>query len=366
MRPSLVFLALVLLLVAIPFGPSGARGEDDEDLVEILVTDPMRLEDLLKAVGRVAELPLYWDSSSTLLRRAEVVGARNLKAPRRELFSLVRSLLASYDLVLVPVGPPGYQIYRVMDVRALGRGACLRMVPAPVQVTDDTLADLASQAGVYVTTTLPVSPGVNLDRAAQVVGELATANGVGQVIPLPEARALLVNDFAPAVVSIYRAVRELDAAAPRDVSWAHQITLEHLDARTAARAVGELLMTSGEGATTLAQGPVRVAACEERKALLVEALPDDFEQVEALVRQLDVPAEQPTVWTHVVKLEHIGAEEAALALEDLLPIPGDPRPSSLADSVRVVAHGETNNLLVTATPRDFEQLKAIIDQLDRE
>ena len=63
------------------------------------------------------------------------IGARNLKAPRSQLFNLVRALLTFYELVMIPVGEADNEVMLVMDARRTTSILKLTLTSAPLQLT---------------------------------------------------------------------------------------------------------------------------------------------------------------------------------------------------------------------------------------
>ena len=159
--------------VAAPRPATVVADEDDPERRASLLTEPLALEDFLKAVGKHAEFPLYWDPKSRALQNKEVIGARNLKAPRSELFNLVRALLTFYELVLIPVGPQGYEVYLVMDAR---QTAAHREAQAQVRGPDRgrTSTMYENQDGLFLTTTIRVENMTNLRDARNALNRIVT------------------------------------------------------------------------------------------------------------------------------------------------------------------------------------------------
>ena len=84
------------------------------------------------------------------------------------------------------------------------------------------------------------------------------------------------------------------------------------------------------------------------------------------VALIDVAVPVPSTRVVLVKLEHIDAPEAAGTLTQLIRSsptlwragPRDPMPS-------VVSHNQTNSLVISATERHLEAIKALIEQMDQ-
>lgn len=370
-------LVCALLLTALPGTGHADEGTEaaDDDVVEIMITESLALEDFLKAVGRHAMAPFFWDPSAKELARARFTAARNLEVTREGLFELVRSVLASYNLALVPVGPRGYQVYRVMAMHDLGSSAIVQ--PSFIELDRHNVEQFRTQHGLLVATTLRaeyVSDLVSL-RAALLAH--ATGGGVGRVEILPDLPGFAVTDFAPAVVAIRDALEQIDVPPPEPRYLARvtkRIDLEHADAEEtaaglAAQLGANLPLPAPEALSpTMRKAPVlglRILADERTNALLVSGSPERVGEVWEAVALLDVRAHVPSSWIHVVRLKHLQAVPTARALRELAAESTALRADDDAPPATIVADSQTNALLVEAAPKVFEQLAAILQQLDQ-
>lgn len=399
-----VLVALVLLLVvfvAIPGRTVVAEPEDGDELITISMKEPMDIEDFLKAVGRHTEFPLYWDPGSRAFAKKQVFGARDLKAPRSELFSLVRALLTFYELVLIPVGPKDYEVYLVMDARQ--QASIVRLKPLYVDLDESNLDHYATQDGLFLTTTIRVENMTNLRDARNALNRIVSGQNIGNVTEVPAARAFVVTDFAPNVVAIYRLLREMDVQPAGSKVIAAYIQLNDATADEIEPILQDLF-TGRERVTRRGGQPAAQASAEieqdpepriisdfRTNQLIIYATQDDIEEIREVVAKLDVPVFLPNTWVHVIKLKNLDALKTAEVLQTLIDqstffglgatsgssgTPSRPtrpgRPTQTAGSSRpgdeekpaVVADVGSNSLLVSASPRQFDELKRIVAEID--
>mgnify|MGYP000855137834 CR=1 FL=1 len=136
---------------------------------------------------------------------------------------------------------------------------------------------------------------------------------------------------------------------------------------------------SGAGAATVS----RIIPDDRTNKLIVFANRKGFEQVETLLRQLDVPTGD-TGRVHVYYLANANAEDLANTLQTLLqgqqasqtarPIARRPRegaPSSqdsgaaiFTGDIKISADPATNSLVIVASAQDYRNLVRVIEQLD--
>ena len=399
---TLGVVALLAVVVAVTVFVPGRDvvAEDDDDVIKIDLREAIGIEDFLKLVGSSGEIPLYWDPKSRALQNKEVLGATELRAPRGELLGLVRALLTFYELVLIPVGPPGYEVYLVMDARQTQH--ILRLKPRFVDLNEKTLAELEDKDGLFVTTTIRVENMTSLRDARTALGRIVT-HQLGAVTEVPAARAFVVTDFAPNVVAIYRLLKEMDVKPEgRQVTSAY-IQLRHATADEIEPILQDLF--TGRERVTRRPGPQnqpsadidedpepRIISDFRTNQLIVYGTHDDIEEIRAVVEHLDVEVYLPASWVHVIQLKNLDADETAQVLQGLIEQstffgstnqsgarsrtprttpgrPSRPQPGSAGapgdeEKPAVVSDKASNSLLISASPRQFDQLKRIIEEID--
>ena len=367
------FAALLVLLPCVLLAPGTLRAGEDPpppraasrsgEVVEVVLADALPLSDFLTAMGHVTGLTYVWDEEDEALAGRTVRSSRNLQAPRAELPRLVRSLLASYDLGLVRIGPEGDGFVRVVDLRSVGEDAGLRLRPVTVTVDAASRARLAREDGLYVTTTVHVEHLRDLDGATPLLERIATKHGIGVVVGVEEIRAFVVTDFAPVVLRVHDAIRELDARAAR-------VHAEE-EARAAAAATDlEYVEIQYCEAAELARvlqatfaGRVDIV-CDPRTNLLLLSGPAlELGKVKYAIVHLDVHAPPAGNVVRVLPLKHRPAAEVVEALLALL-APAGAAGGGPEHAVRVVADETTNSLVIVADPEDLELVRTVIDELD--
>lgn len=185
--------------------PTPAAGASTTALV---LGNGTTVADLLRAAAAATGRVIVWSDQDRALTR-QLAGGATFRVRPAELFDAVRDLVATQEVVLVPVGPPSAPTWYASDARTAANQFVLRLHAQPVTVTDDTAKALEHRTGLFVTAVLP-APGSNLREARTALQRLVSPNNVGFVAELPDARALLVTDFAPQVVAVYRALQAMN------------------------------------------------------------------------------------------------------------------------------------------------------------
>ena len=363
-----VLLLLVVSLFAVPH--AGTRVHAGEDVISVNIGDEdVLIEDFLRVIARATKTPLVWNPSDKNIRGKKIIGSLSMKAPRKELFELVRSLLTFYELVLIPVGPPGHQIQLVMDARQLS--SILKLKPEPVLLTDENLADYEHKDGKFLSAVIRVEHMTDLRFARNALTRVVTGQNIGSVVEVPAARAFLVTDFAPNVVRAYRLIREMDVPAYAAALGAECVLLEHAAAADVARVLIDQMVSRSTpqvpNAPPLPRAP-RITPDMRTNMVILTGTPAQLARAKTIVAKLDVRIHPTPPDVHLLRLSNIAAEPTAAALQQLIrSAPALWRAAGpRGPTVQVVAHAESNSLLVCAHPREFQKVRELVSALDVE
>jgi general secretion pathway protein D len=223
----------------------------------------------------------------------------------------------------------------------------------------------------------------------------------GLLTPYPPRNSLIVVDAAANVERITALLRDLDAPSAG--------TLETIPLRFAS--APELAESLREGMGADGEQRITVVADARTNTLVIGGSAAAVRRARALVERLDRTPARGTSDIHVIPLRHADAESLVRVLSQLLGLPPGPPPaprprgSSLARAgaagrytqgydggmgqsapppepppaaaaaaagtaealeapVRVTADPATNSLVVSATPQDWETLRAVVETLD--
>jgi general secretion pathway protein D len=378
--------------------PSGISQAEDE--VELLIgNEDITIEAFLRAVGQATGVPLVWNPQDKSISGKKIIGNVHLKAPSEQLFSLVRALLTFYELVMIPVGPKGYQVQLVMDARQTS--SILKLKPEYVKLTEENLDLYETQDGKFITTTIKVENMTDLRNARNALTRIVTGQNIGNVTEVAAARAFVVTDFAPNVVAIYRLLREMDVQPEGKEVVSVYITLEHASAEEIEPILTDLF-TGRERVTGSAQPrrpnqpndaepedpEPRIIADPRTNKIILYGTKTDIAEIREVIENLDVPVYIRNDRVNVVRLKNLEAEETAEVLTTLIEAAsifgvasgsttgstGRPRSGTTAaggerhsreeEKPAVVADVKSNSLIIAATKRQFEELQRVIEAID--
>jgi hypothetical protein len=182
----------------------------DEDLVE-LVSMPGRSTPLalLHQFHEVTGVVLLYDEQTRPDLRERFTWLGTWRGPRSRALDFLRALLATRELVAVPIGPSvapwGYRIASMNDPSLRTR---------PIVLEEDEVLAHGDLAGTYVLTVLHVHEDLDRGRARQALSTLTTSTAnLGRIHDVEGTRAIVVADWAPLVATMKRALDEINAIA---------------------------------------------------------------------------------------------------------------------------------------------------------
>ena len=372
----LVIVAVLLGTMFALAGPGSVSYADDNEII-LEIKDGVELEQMLKAVGQVMDVPLIWDPNDKQVRGKRVISAVNIQTSKKDLLGAVRSLLTFYELGMIPVGKPGHEIMLLMDARRTT--SILKLKAVPIELNDRNLESYRGADGLYVTTMIKAPHMQALRNARNALTRIVTGQNIGNVTEVPDARAFIVTDFAPNVVSIYQLVKQMDEAAKTRGESAPNRIFSAIELKHArARSVMGMLVPLFPGQSTpvpagrgqqptvrTGRGP-RIQADERTNQILITGTQGEVEQIRDAIASVDVPAPTPDVEAHVIRLEHLNAYEAANEIQAMI---GSSK--SLWRSVGdqhsrpgVVASQRINAVLVSADGVAFDRIRRLLQEMD--
>ena len=221
-------------------------------------------------------------------------------------------------------------------------------------------------------------------RVSQLVQTLyqqvyAVRRGAIIMQPLVKPNTILIIGRQESIDAAKELIAKLDTPVIPNASF----RIFHLK-HAAAEVLGPQIQTSITGLPRSGQqlAPVvSITADFRTNALIVQANPRDMLEVEAMVRQLDVPSGETTTIMRRFPLRNALATELQTVLTNALnsgttgrgtmlslgsvDAEGNLMRSSVAYNVGIIADARSNSLIVTAPPETMPLIEALIIQLDQ-
>ncbi len=198
-------------------------------------------------------------------------------------------------------------------------------------------------------------PGVQLEAQTdeQAPLPLQPFEGV-QVEMLPEIDAIILRGRDQQLQDLAEIIKRLDEASQQAQPIIEVIPLQH----TAAESVSTLITQTQTGLLATRQGRATVTPLNKPNALLVIGWGEALNVVKELIGKLDVPVQADTQFA-IRQLRHARATEVQTQLRSFFLTRG-----GLSPTIQSTVDSRTNAIIIHASPRDLQEVQALLDQLD--
>jgi general secretion pathway protein D len=279
--------------------------------------------------------------------------------------------------VLSPTGISVQEAYAVFEsvlevngFAAVPSGEVTKIVPS-IRARQENVATLTSPdivpkpGDTFITQIIPLN-FADADDVRKILIPMVSKEGV--LVSYGPTRTLILTDYRANVQRIIEIVNELDVAQGH--YRLNVVRLQYASADKLAVSLGRLVQEQAAKAQGEAgsQGhAARIIADDRLNALVILAPDSEMARILKLVRELDEPTPKGKGAIHVVHLENALAENLAKVLSGL-PTGGQEQEGQqagvISSRVKIVADKDSNSLVITAQPEEFEALQSIIAQLD--
>jgi general secretion pathway protein D len=206
---------------------------------------------------------------------------------------------------------------------------------------------------------------VSPDEAAPILLKFKSKDG--DVSTYPGGNLLIITDTGSNINRMVRILEEIDVGGAGQQMWIEPIN--HGNANDLATRINDLF----EVGQNTKSGISRVVADEPTNSLIIVGNEDSYSKLLQVLKKLDTrPGEAGRV--HVLPLQHAVSNELAKTLDKMLNgqsggKKGTPDPNNsggmFEGDVSVTSDEATNSLVITSSPRDFAQLRVVVDKLDQ-
>ncbi len=267
-----------------------------------------------------------------------------------EAYQAFLSILEVNGMTVVPQG----RFLKIVD----SAGVATQTTPvfdrgAPVPATDTFVTRLYR--------TRFVSP----DEAAPILLKFKSKDG--DVSTYTAGNLIILTDTGSNINRMVRILEEIDVGGAGQQMWIEPIN--HGNATELATRINDLFEV-GQGTKS---GISRVVADEPTNSLIVVGNEESYSKLLQVLKKLDTrPGEAGRV--HVLPLQHAVSNELSKTLQQMLTgqKSGGKNAQDAGNAqgmfegdVSVTSDEATNSLVITSSPRDFAQLRIVVDKLDQ-
>jgi general secretion pathway protein D len=398
---------LALISTAISTGSASALSiQDDAEPVPIVEIegsyvlnfaqseeeDSMSLYQFTQACQEVTDLQFTWNQDTEGLLKQQKVRLLGQKTISKDRFySFFQVMMIISDFVCTEVGQ---EDIAVIKIDALTTTARNNLRSGAIYVEPDDLADYQDQPATLITTVVTL-PNTDVRQVSNSMRTMITDANTQQMLPAGNSNSMVLVGFGSNVVALANMLSIIDEASKSETPTPEfeMIKLEYAVPDDVAAMVEELLEAATQakqqqaqgvqGAINRNQGEAKIIVDARTNSLLVVALPEEMPRIKELIARLDVDIVERERSYHIVGLENVSADDLAETLNDFLEEAvqldqqaggaannqrgggGNARSNSNTREFVVVADVETNSLLIAANRTRYQDLKGMIELLDR-
>ncbi|HBP16449.1 MAG TPA: hypothetical protein DEA08_01480 [Planctomycetes bacterium] len=388
-KPVRLFPLLLLGLLLLVAQPAAAQPRNDYEFdLKTEKTTELVVESLLELVANEFKALLVLDPQVANLR---MKFANRAKVPLT--WATIKDVLKFYDVQILESQetPGGPWVIKAVHTRQVTTKAT-----PPYKFVPGT--DLPDQEEM-VTAVFQINNGAASTIFANLRGIMSRdPSRAGNILYVQGPELLIITDTTSKTSYYRRLIEALDVAGPRKELKIFQINFAPVnELATVVTTLLSSLAGSGIGSGAGGAQPVRnqnqpgaqpnVIADQRTNQLIVAAFPIDLPTVQRVINALDVKTVPPQGKFHVYQCKDADSEGLAAKIQELFtgqvtqtgaqqgarPVVR-PRPTgggaALGDAIgtvetRIVADERTNSLLIQAEPTVYQQILAVLDQLDK-
>lgn len=313
-------------------------------------------------------------------------GRKRIK--REDFYSFFQIMMKIHGFVCVTQGSGDLQVVVIAENLASNQ----TMIKANAQFVEvEGIQEFADKPGTFVYTVVKLKYAQAQDLGTNLRTAIGANTGDNSAfMPLTQEQALLVQGYGPFVAASVRMINVLDVKPDELQPVFKKIPLREASAEELAEILADLVENLIQNDTqrnrnTRSNQPQQtqietsISSYPQDNSLLVVSDPETMDQILDLVAELDTKVDEPNSNYHVYTLQYLSASALDDSITQFLQDSeqelervqrqasgGNNNRTSVAQQKIVVqVHEETNSLLVTATRSKWEELKGLLDRLDR-
>ena len=243
-------------------------------------------------------------------------------------------------------------VLRVHGFAAVASGDMVKIVPDALAAQDGSVGNGGGGPDALVTRLVPIQH-IAADEVVKLLRPLAPQQAT--FAAHPGSTSVLITDRAGNVERLSALIRRIDTVSDSAVEV---IALRHASAAEVARTLTTLEGPGAQGSAS------KLVADERTNSILLSGDRSQRLRLRALVAHLDTPLDGGDN-TQVIYLQYAKADELVPILDGVAAtLTGATPAPEAAKTATIQAHGETNALIVTASPAVFREISAVVRQLD--
>lgn len=206
---------------------------------------------------------------------------------------------------------------------------------------------------------------LNTARADDVAASLAKALPQGvkvTITPVKRTNSILLTGSEEAIALVREQIDTLDRQVVKNPMEFRRIPLQHMDASEISFTLRQLVVRRDRDSSDPTPA---VSTSESDNTILISATSEQLNEIEKIVKQLDVPRAIDRT-TEFVPLKYADAEATASALEVFYGRYALEAQTPGARNVTIIANPVSKSLVISAGEAEWAKLRSLIEKLDNE
>jgi general secretion pathway protein D len=375
-----LFLSLGLTAQDVPVAKSYSLDvQGDNIIISLNENQGLPLFDFVKIAEQVTKKTFtYTKDEVDAAQPIHFVGP--MRSTKNNFFGFFQTVLYIKGFACSIRGEGQSELVNIISMRGQQRAemnAGARLVPS------DELDNYKNQTGVTILSSIPLEHLDATRASAQLRPFFAASTGQGAPLNFVaiNQKSLLMQGFAPQVYQAFRLLKLVDVPEEAIDMIIEPVTLEHAAAEELEPLLNDLMAErnqqrpAGAQAQAQSQQPrMKVLAQVTTNMLIISGSREQVLEAKDLIAQLDRELEAAEGDSHVIQLQNVLVKNLAQTLKTFLDqekqSEQQARSGQTAAQARrprnpvVVAHEESNKLLISAPSTKFKQLRKMIQELD--
>lgn len=175
--------------------------------------------------------------------------------------------------------------------------------------------------------------------------------------------SLMLRGSPEDVERVLRIIEEIEEMERTAEPTIEVVMLQNIDSQALATL---LLQVTDELSTRYGFGSIVAVPLVNPNAVLLVGLPTSVERAKSIIQRLDLPVQAGQMQFEVFRLKNAKAEDALPVVESLFTAEGEAAEvvPGLGSRAQVFADARLNALVVRATPRDMQEIRTLINEID--
>lgn len=186
--------------------------------------------------------------------------------------------------------------------------------------------------------------------------------GDTQIEFVPELGTIIIKGAKRDVQRVMDVIKEIEKQSEVTKPGVEVVQLQHAD----SNAVATLLKQLYEDVLSARQGDVSITSLDAPNALLLIGRAEAIKSLLELIQKIDQPLPDSDR-LRIFRLQNASALDAEQTIRDFFtnqPGEDDDQRPGLGSRVRILGDYRTNSLIISASPRDMEEVSRLISELD--